>query len=160
MRFFEESGYISFIICEKFTPMSSSVFKHSFSLPIYSSWALFVSLRFVAASSDLTPAHSRGGFLPCRTSASLRAKKSPHLSQNQMSSGCFSAVSQCLLKSSHVLIVVLGQSRHFKAWTTPRAKSTSVATRSALCIVLNFLGILNSTISSSSSCSAAAAPCC
>ena len=75
-------------------------------------------------------------------------------------SGCASIVSQWRLKSSHVLSLVLGQSRHLISRIDPRAQSACVAASSALYPVLNFLGILKYSFSASSCCCCCCCSCC
>jgi hypothetical protein len=82
LLFFEDSRYFSLMIWEKGTSTYSlPVLKNSCYLVMNSSWIFCISLRFLLAFSRVTPRHSRGGCLRCRSSESERAKKSSQSSQ-------------------------------------------------------------------------------
>ena len=130
VRFFDDPGYICFMICAKGTPISSPVIKLRSTLPMKSPCTLSVSRRFSSAFSGVTSRHSAGGCLRCRLRESLRAKKSPQCSQNEISSGCASVVLQWRLKLSHLLNPLVGQSRHLISSTALRVQSASVAASS------------------------------
>ncbi|KAF8478890.1 hypothetical protein DFH94DRAFT_746187, partial [Russula ochroleuca] len=154
-------GYISLMIWEKGISTSSSpVLKNSINLAMNSLWTLCVSLCFSLAFSSVTLLHSAGGLLMCRLRESLRAKKSPHRSQKVIFSGCVSVVSQCRLKSCHVLNVASGQRRHLISRIEPRAQSGWVAASSALYPGLNFLGNWKYSFSASSCCCCCCCCCC
>ena len=157
MCFFEDSGYISLMIRENGFPISSPVTN----LTSNSSWAFCVSLRlrFSAASSSVTLIHMGGGVLRCRSSESLRAKKSPRMLPKELFDGCASMVSQCRLKSSHFLNFVSGQSRHLIPLIISHSQLIRVAASSAWCSMPNGCGMSN-TSSLLPLVAAAAAPCC
>src|SRR5258708_22376538 len=128
VRFFEDLGYISLIICAKEVTIFSPVVRLRSTRSIKSLCILSVSRRFSSASSGVTSRHAAGGLLRCRVSESERAKKSPQCSQNTILRGCASDVSQWRLNSRQFLYPLLRQSRHLISFTAPRAKSSSVAT--------------------------------
>ncbi|KAF8506529.1 hypothetical protein F5888DRAFT_3541 [Russula emetica] len=132
VRFFDDPGYICFMMCAKGVPISSPVVKLRSTLPMKSPCTLSVSRRFTSAFSGVTSRHSAGGRLRCHLRESLRAKKSPQCSQNKISSECASVVLQWRLKSSHLLNPLLGHSRHLISSTALCVQLASITASSIL----------------------------
>ena len=109
--FFDDLGYIHFMICAKGV-FSSPVIKLCSTLPVKFLYCLCVSRHFSSAIFWVTSRHSTGGQLRCHVRELLRAKKSLQCSQNNISSGCASVVLQWHLKTSHLLNPLLGHSQH------------------------------------------------
>jgi hypothetical protein len=134
------------MISQNGVPMSFPVVMNRFSLSMNSSWDFCISSRFWLASlsrSGVNLRHSGGGFPQCCPSESVRAKKSPQLSQKKILNGCASvaqAAQQWCLNFSHPLSSVSGQSLHLIWSTPPTDQSCWVDVSSASCTGLNFLG--------------------